>query len=248
MSSAAESSRSDLLSDLEARCEHHLDGLEGDVAHDLEHIRRVVANAKHLAADEGARLEVVVPAAWLHDCVAVPKDSPDRPRASRLAAVEATRLLRGWGAPEAWLPDIAHAIEAHSFSAGIRPATIEAGVLQDADRLDALGAVGLGRVLMLGATLGRPLYVPGDPFCEHRAPDDLASSVDHFYTKLLGLSATFTTAAGRVAAERRTRTLWRFLDDLRHELEWTDDPARAEGRPDAVRHTLTTPRPQTPDA
>lgn len=241
VSSAAESSHSDLFADIEARCAAHLAGLPGDVAHDLEHIRRVVANAKHLAADEGARLEVVVPAAWLHDCVAVPKDSPDRPRASRLAAVEATRLLRDWGAPGAWLPDIAHAIEAHSFSAGIRPATIEAGVLQDADRLDALGAVGLGRVLMLGATLGRPLYVPDDPFCEHREPDDLASSVDHFYTKLLGLSATFTTTAGRVAAERRTRTLWRFLDDLRHELAWTDDPARDDVGPGAARHARGAP-------
>jgi uncharacterized protein len=155
--------------------------------------------------------------------VAVPKDSPDRARASRLAAVEAVRLLAGWGVGDGLLPRIAHAIEAHSFSAGIVPLTIEARVVQDADRLDALGAVGLARVLMLGAELGRPLYVPGDPFCERRQPDDLASSVDHFYTKLLGLAAGFTTTAGRVAAERRTHTLRRFLDDLRHELEWTED-------------------------
>jgi uncharacterized protein len=193
------------------------------VAHGLEHIRLVVANAKHLAADEGARLDVVVPAAWLHDCVVVPKDSPERARASRLAAAEAVRLLARWGVGDDLLPLIAHAIEAHSFSAGIAPQTIEAGVLQDADRLDALGAVGLARVLMLGAELGRPFYVPDDPFCERRQPDDLASSVDHFYTKLLGLAATFTTTAGRAAAKRRTRTLQRFLDDLRHELEWTED-------------------------
>jgi uncharacterized protein len=208
---------------VEARCERYLAGLDGDVAHDLEHIRRVVANAKHLAAAEGARLDVVVPAAWLHDCVVVPKDSPERARASRLAAHEAVRLLGSWGVSDDLLPAIAHAIEAHSFSAGITPLTIEAGVLQDADRLDALGAVGLARVLMLGAELGRPFYVPDDPFCERRQPDDLASSLDHFYTKLLGLAASFTTAAGRAAAERRTQTLQRFLDDLRHELEWTED-------------------------
>lgn len=217
------------LADIEARSERHLAGLDGDVAHGLEHIRRVVANAKHLAAAEGARLDVVVPAAWLHDCVAVPKDSPDRARASRLAAAEAVRLLATWGVSDDLLPDIAHAIEAHSFSGGIAPRTIEAGVLQDADRLDALGAVGLARVLMLGAELGRPFYVPGDPFCERRQPDDLASSIDHFYTKLLGLAATFTTTAGRAAALRRTRTLQRFLDDLRHELEWTEDAG--PGRP-----------------
>src|SRR6516162_9946918 len=57
-----------------------------DPAHDLAHVRRVVVNAKALAAKEGARLDVVVPAAWLHDCVIVPKDTPARPRASALAA------------------------------------------------------------------------------------------------------------------------------------------------------------------
>ena len=217
---AAEPSRVTDTSRIEALSERHLAALGGDAAHDLEHIRRVVANARALALIEGARLDVVVPAAWLHDCVTVAKDSPDRPRASRLAAVEAVRLLTGWGTPPELLPEIAHAIEAHSFSAGIAPRTPEAGVLQDADRLDALGAIGLARCLMLGAELGRPLYVPGDPFCDHREPDDLASSVDHFYTKLLRLAETFRTAAGRAEAGRRTQILRRFLDDLRRELDW----------------------------
>ena len=208
------------LGRIEALCERHLAALDSDAAHDLEHTRRVVANARALAESEGARLEVVVPAAWLHDCVNVPKDSPDRPRASRLAAAEAQRLLEGWGVSPELLPAIAHAIEAHSFTAGIPPRTIEAGVLQDADRLDALGAIGLARCLMLGAQLGRPLYVPGDPFCLDREPDDLASSVDHFYTKLLDLAGTFTTTAGRAEAERRTGMLRHFLAELRHELGW----------------------------
>ena len=72
---------------------------EGDPAHDLAHVHRVVANARMLAAAEGADLSVVLPAAWLHDCVAVPKDSPDRARASRLAAAEAVRLLHAAGIP-----------------------------------------------------------------------------------------------------------------------------------------------------
>lgn len=214
--SPAATSRIELLS------EQHLKTIGGDAAHDLEHIRRVVANTRQLAVAEGARLDVVVPAAWLHDCVVVRKDSPDRSLASRLAAVEAVRLLGGWGMAADLLPEVSHAIEAHSFSAGIQPQSLEAGVLRDADRLDALGAVGLARCLMLGAELGRPFYVPEDPFCERRTPDDLASSIDHFYTKLLGLVDTFTTAAGRAEAERRTETLRRFLADLRHELAWTD--------------------------
>lgn len=208
------------FADIERQSVRYLASLCADAAHDLEHVRRVVTNATRLAQLENARLDVIVPAAWLHDCVAVPKDSPDRSRASTLAAAEASRLLVAWGVDEGLVPEIAHAIEAHSFSAGITPRTREAGVLQDADRLDAIGAIGIARCLMLGAQLGRPLYVPGDPFCERREADDLASSIDHFYTKLLGLAATFVTEAGRKEAERRTVTLRRFLDDLRHELEW----------------------------
>lgn len=207
------------LDELERRCAGKLAAAGGDAAHDLEHIRRVVANARGLAATEGARLEVVLPAAWLHDCVTVPKDSPQRKEASRLAAAQAAAWLREWGWPEAYLADIAHAIEAHSFSAGIVPRTTEAKVVQDADRLDALGAVGLARCLMLGGELGRPLYAAEDPFCERRAPDDRAACVDHFYAKLLTLEATMQTEGGRAEARRRTEFMRVFLEQLNKEIK-----------------------------
>ena len=207
------------FAELERRCGEKLTVEGGDAAHDLEHIRRVVANARGLAAAEGANFEIVLPAAWLHDCVTVPKDSPQRTTASRLAAAQAVAWLREWDWPAALLPDIAHAIEAHSFSAGIAPRTIEAKVVQDADRLDALGAVGLARCLMLGGALGRPLYAAEDPFCEQRAPDDRVACVDHFYAKLLKLEATMQTEGGRREARRRTEFLRQFLDELRREIK-----------------------------
>lgn len=206
------------FAELERRCAEKLAAAGGDAAHDLEHIRRVVANARGLAAAEGARLEIVLPAAWLHDCVTVPKDSPQRNEASRLAAAQAGVWLREWGCPEAFWADIGHAIEAHSFSAGIAPRTIEAKVVQDADRLDALGAVGLARCLLLGGAMGRPLYAAEDPFCETRAPDDAAACVDHFYTKLLTLEATMQTEGGKKEAKRRTEFLRRFLGELKREI------------------------------
>jgi uncharacterized protein len=189
-----------------------------DPGHGPAHLERVVATALRLAAEEGARLEVVLPAAWLHDCVHVAKDSPARARASRLAAEHALRFLESAGYPAATLPAIRHAIEAHSFSAGIAPETLEAKVVQDADRLDALGAIGLARCIAVGAILGRPVYAPSDPFCREREPDDRGASVDHFYTKLLKLAGTMQTAAGRREAERRTAFLRAFLAQLESEI------------------------------
>ncbi len=189
-----------------------------DPGHGLIHLERVVGTALRLAVEEGARTEVVLPAAWLHDCVHVAKDSPDRARASRLAADHAAQFLHEAGYPEQLLPEIRHAIEAHSYSAGIPPRTIEAKVVQDADRLDALGAVGLARCIAVGAALGRPLYEPGDPFCRARQPDDFGASVDHLFTKLLKLAGTMQTAAGRREAQRRTDFLRAFLAQLESEI------------------------------
>ncbi len=207
------------IAELERRCGEKLAAAGGDAAHDLEHVRRVVANTRALAATEGAKIEIILPAAWLHDCVTVPKDSPQRATASRLAAAQAVTWLREWVWPEDLLPEIAHAIEAHSFSAALAPQTIEAKVVQDADRLDALGAVGLARCLMLGGALGRPLYAPEDPFCERRAPDDRAACVDHFYTKLLTLETTMQTEGGKKEARRRTEFIRQFLAELRRNLK-----------------------------
>lgn len=206
------------LGALESRCAAFVATSAGDAAHDLAHVQRVVYSARRLAREEGARLEVVIPAAWLHDCVAVPKDSPLRKRASGMAAERAVSLLREWGVEEALLPEIFHAIEAHSFSAGIPPRTLEARVVQDADRLDALGAVGLARCLMLSGEMGQRLYDPADPFCRDRTPDDRISAVDHFHTKLLSLGATMHTDSARREAEVRTRFLQAFLDRLQGEL------------------------------
>jgi len=197
----------------------------GDPAHDLAHIRRVVANTRLLAAAEGADLAVVLPAAWLHDCVVVPKDSADRPRASRLAADTAADFLRAAGYPAAHIPGIHHAIAAHSFSARISPETLEARVVQDADRLDAIGAIGIARTLMLGTALGTPLYDEAEPLPHTRPADDAHSIIDHFYTKLLRLAEMMQTETGRCEAARRTKVMRLFLAELGRELAGDLDAA-----------------------
>ncbi len=189
-----------------------------DPAHDLAHVRRVVANARMLASAEGADLAVVLPAAWLHDCVVVPKDSADRPRASRLAAAAAADFLADAGYPAAHIPAIRHAIEAHSFSARIPPETLAARVVQDADRLDAIGAIGIARTLMLGATMGKPLYDEAEPLPTTRPPDETRAAIDHFYTKLLRLAEMMQTETGRREGERRTALMQLYLAELGREL------------------------------
>ncbi len=189
-----------------------------DAAHDLEHIRRVVTNARRLCEAENADWQVVMPAAWLHDCVIIPKTSPDRNQASTLASRQAFLWLEQHEWPYGRLDEIVHAIKAHSFSAGIEPLTKEAKVLQDADRLDALGAVGLARTLMLGGEMKRPFYQHTDPFCGNRKPDDGLYTLDHVYRKLLTLEDTMQTDAGRIEARRRTQFLQDYLDQLRQEI------------------------------
>ncbi len=198
----------------------HLLGLHAteDAAHNPMHIRRVVTNARRLATTEGADWLVVMPAAWLHDCVIIPKSSPDRSRASQLAAKQAISWLEELGWPHGRLDAIAHAIKAHSYTAGIAPQTLEAKVLQDADRLDALGAVGLARTLMLGAELKREFYDAADPFCDLREADDSVFTLDHLYCKLLKLEDTMQTESGRHEARQRTEFLRGFLKQLETEI------------------------------
>ncbi len=190
-----------------------------DAAHDLGHVRRVVTLAASLARLEKANEAVVAPAAWLHDCVVTAKDAPDRKQASRYAARAASHFLLRVGYPAGLVPAIAHAIEAHSFSAGIAPVTTEAAVVQDADRLDALGAVGIARAFMVGGALGLTFAHLDEPFPHRRTPDDRAYALDHFYTKLLGLADTMCTEAGRAEATRRTRFMEAYLSQLASEIE-----------------------------
>jgi len=192
--------------------------LAADPAHDLSHVRRVVDSARRIAIAERADLAIVLPAAWLHDCVSLPKNHPERHLASRQAAAMACDFLRSEGTPAERLPAIAHAVEAHSFSAGITPTTLEAKIVQDADRLDALGAVGLARCLLTGGAIGRPLYAPHDPFCHTREADDTHYCIDHFYRKLFAIAQTLHTDAARQEAAGRVDFMRQFLAQLGHEI------------------------------
>lgn len=207
------------LEEIESACADHITSVMAqDPAHDMAHIQRVVVSAKRFAEEERADPYIVVPAAWLHDLVNVPKNHPERHLASYQAAEKAGLFLQNLGYGVDALAAVKHAIIAHSFSANVTPNTLEAKIVQDADRLDALGAVGISRCLMIGGQLGRDLYNVVDPFCMDREPMDDVYTIDHFYKKLLLLAESFQTDAGRAEALKRTEYMKGFLKQLAVEI------------------------------
>lgn len=189
-----------------------------DGSHDVAHLQRVWNNAAAILAEEGGDAEIVAAATLLHDCVTVEKNDPMRAHASRLAARKAEAILAELGWDPARIAAVAHAIEAHSFSAAIPPETLEARILQDADRLDAIGMVGVARCFYIAGRMGSGLYDPHDPEATTRPLDDKRFAIDHFENKLFKLAAGFQTAAGsRLAATRQAR-LRRFYDEFLDEI------------------------------
>lgn len=189
-----------------------------DPAHDLLHFKRVVRTAKKLCAFENGKFEVVVPAAWLHDFVIVPKNSPLRSQASKLSAQGAIEFLNEIQYPKEFFGEIFHAIEGHSFSANIHVKTIEAKIVQDADRLDGLGAIGIARCFATAGLLKRPFYSEDDPFCETRNPDDSQFTIDHFYKKLFKAAETLKTQSGIAEGHLRIDVMKKYLSQLSSEV------------------------------
>ncbi len=192
--------------------------LNEEPAHDFLHFARVSQMAKKLCALEKASIEVVMPAAWLHDFVIVPKNDPRRKIASRLSAESGIQFLSEINYPKQYFDQIFHAIEAHSFSANIETKNLEAKVVQDADRLDGLGAIGIARCFATAGVLKRSFYSSEDPFCTTRSPDDSVATIDHFYTKLFKTVNTLKTKSGQLEASKRVQVMKKYLDDLKNEI------------------------------
>ena len=187
-------------------------------AHDFLHFQRVVKMSKELAKAEDADMNVVLPAAWLHDFVIIPKSDPRRSQASRLAAEGAIQFLSSLDYPAKYYDDIFHAIEAHSFSANIPTKTLEAQIVQDADRLDALGATGIVRCFATAVTFKSSFYHPEEFTASSRPLEDQKYTVDHFYTKLFKIAETLHTKAAKEIAARRVEYMKGFLRELETEV------------------------------
>lgn len=190
-----------------------------DPGHDLAHLDRVWRNAKLIAQGEKqGDLRILLAAAYLHDLVNLPKDHPERATASSRSAKAAAPTLEKLDFSASEVSACQHAIAAHSFSAGITTKSPEAKILQDADRLDALGAIGIARMFAISGSLNRPLMDQDDPFAANRALDDHAQALDHFATKLLRLPEMMQTKTGHKLARERAEIMQTFLTALGAEI------------------------------
>lgn len=192
--------------------------IENDSAHDFDHIMRVYKNAQKICKNEKANEKLVLSAVLLHDLISYPKSD----KRSKLSSIESAKksksILKKYDFSNEEITIISNAISDHSFSQNKIPTSIEGKILQDADRLDALGAIGIARVFATGGSLKRPFYNPNDPFCKQRIPDDTTWTVDHFFKKLFKLESLMNTKSGKIEAKTRTIILKDFLKQLKHEI------------------------------
>jgi uncharacterized protein len=194
--------------------------MKTDSSHDEGHIVRVVRDALWFSQD--GDVDVIVPSAILHDLVNLPKDSPDRHLASRYSAVKAISELETATGKVGMTPvirlKVINAIEAHSWSANIPTLFPEAAAVQDADRIDSLGCIGIARLFATGGAMRRTLFHPTDPLAKKRDLDELTYSLDHYFVKLKHLPDTMKTEIGKREAQRRLKKMETFIEGLIDEL------------------------------
>ena len=185
-----------------------------DPAHDFEHIMRVYRNAERICKTESGNKKLVLSAVLLHDII----KNKNQKNSSEKSAKLAEKILK----ENHFSPDeimiISDAIKEHSFSKGRIPSTPEGKILQDADRLDAIGAIGLARVFSFSGSHNRPFYDPEDPFSKNRNLNDNKWALDHFFKKLLKLEQKMNTKTGKLLAKKRTKILKNFLKEMKHEI------------------------------
>ncbi len=189
-----------------------------DPSHDWSHILRVSNLCERFARELGADLKVLIPAAYLHDIINIPKNSKHRHKASELASKKSVEILGESEFSSEEITKIGTIVLEHSYSANISPSSIESAILQDADKLDGMGAIGVMRWATVGCRMKASYYDLEDPWAENRELDDKSYSLDHFKTKLLKLYDRLNTAPAKIEGQRRLDFYQSFLAQLETEI------------------------------
>lgn len=191
--------------------------------HDLFHSMRVYRTAINIAEVEHADMEVVALAALLHD-VDDRKLSPMTAEKKENAA----RFMRSQNVPESEIRQVCQIIDEVSFKGtdSVRPSTPEGKCVQDADRLDALGAIGIARTFAYGGSHNRAIYDPELPprtaMNQVQYYSSKSTSLNHFYEKLFLLEGMMNTETGKAIARKRTQYMQQFVDEFLNEWDGLD--------------------------
>ncbi|MGL4569589.1 MAG: HD domain-containing protein [Clostridium sp.] len=190
-----------------------------DSAHDIYHTLRVLKNAEFIACREMGDLDVIIPSALFHDIICYPKNSYKSKYSTSESANFAVSVLKTLtGFPRYKISKVHTSINECSFSKQIIPELLESKILQDADRLEATGAISIMRTFASAGMMNSKLYNFEDPFCKERSPESLRYALDLFYNRLLIVKDAMHTKTGKRIAEKRTKILYDFLNALEEEL------------------------------
>jgi uncharacterized protein len=191
-----------------------------DPSHDFNHALRVLKNAEYISSIEGGNLDIIIPATLFHDVINYKKNDI-RSKNAALESAEFTESILNnfsfYNYNKIYL--VKQAIIEHSYSNGIKPKTIESKIVQDADRLEATGAISIMRTFSSGGQMSRMFYDINDPFCNNREPNCIKYSVDLFYSRLLKVKELMNTNTAKKLAENRTKHLYNFLEQLKQEIQ-----------------------------
>lgn len=203
-----------------ARIKHEADQCLRHSHHDKTHVQRVYKLAMRLAEEEHGDVDVVKASALLHDIARAMEDEGKIADHAVESARMAKEILDRVGFPPEKIARVVHCIEAHRFKKGMRTLSLEAQILQDADRLDILGAIGIARVFARGGWSNMPLYDPEVP-PKRKYDGKSLSSINHIYEKILKVKDTINTERAKEIAEERHEFVVQFLD--RFLREWKGD-------------------------
>lgn len=182
-------------------------------SHDFEHVIRVLKIGLDIGKEEGANMAILKPAILMHDLGRTNEDG--KTHHSKFSVILAREVLEKFDYPKEYWEQILYAIENHSWRNSAN--TLEAKILQDADKLDAIGAIGIARGFTFGGVNNWPEYNPKDPFFKQEREME-NYTIDHIYWKILKLKRIMHTKKGKKLAEERENFLREFLDRFEKEL------------------------------
>lgn len=195
--------------------------MENDGSHDFSHIERVYKLAMRIAKDEKVDLDIIKAAVYLHDIAKGKENRGEIECHAEGGAKMAEEILTELSFPKEKIPLVLECIRLHRYSKNLRAQTKEAEILQDADRLDALGAITIARIFMYNGYRGNPMYDPKKvPDKEYRGQETTA--INHFYEKIFKLKPkTFKTKAAREIAKERYAFIREYVN--RFLKEWNGE-------------------------